>query len=80
MGGIKLTAEAMIKQIREKKELMTQWELMVEEWTNKFDEGPGLDVMLKKIKTDCINPDEAFIIGYMIGARAEQVAFKSVEN
>ena len=75
-----MAAENMIKQIHQKKDLLTHWEIMIKEWTDEFDEGPGLDAMLKKIKTEFINPDEAFIIGYMVGARAEQVATESRVN
>ena len=75
-----MTAENMIKQIQEKKDLLTQWEIMVEEWTAKFDEEPGLDVMLRKIRSDFINPDEAFIIGYMLGARAEASSYQKTKK
>ena len=71
-----MTAEAMIKQIHQKKDLLTQWEIMIKEWTDRFDEGPGLDVLLKQIRSDNINPDEAFMIGYMLGARAEAASHK----
>ena len=57
--------------IEENKELLTEWDLRFQTHT--------IDQMLELIKSECINPDEAFVIGYMIGVSAEKVANNNAE-
>lgn len=59
------------KVIEENKELLTEWDLRFQTHT--------IDQMLELIKSECINPDEAFVIGYMIGVSAEKVANNNAE-
>lgn len=53
------------KFIEEKKDLLTKWDLRFQTHT--------IDQMLELIKSEHINPDEALVIGYMIGVSAEKV-------
>lgn len=57
--------------IEEKKDLLTQWDLRFQTLT--------IDQMLELIKSEYINPDEAFVIGYMIGVSAEKVTSNNAE-
>lgn len=57
--------------IEEKKDLLTQWDLRFQILT--------IDQMLELIKSEYINPDEAFVIGYMIGVSAEKVTSNNAE-
>lgn len=57
--------------IEENKELLTEWDLRFQTHT--------IDQMLELIKSECINPDEAFVIGYMIGISAEKVRNNNAE-
>lgn len=57
--------------IENNKELLTEWDLRFQTHT--------IDQMLELIKSECINPDEAFVIGYMIGVSAEKVANNNAE-
>ena len=64
--------ESLIKQIiEEKKDLLIGWDLRFQTHT--------IDQMLELIKSECINPDEAFVIGYMIGVSAEKVTSNNAE-
>lgn len=63
---------SLIEQVIEKnKELLTEWDFRFQTHT--------IDQMLELIKSECINPDEAFVIGYMIGVSAEKVASNTAE-
>lgn len=62
-----MTDQSLIAQtIEEKKDLLGKWDLRFHTHTT--------DQMLELIKSEWINPDEAFIIGYMTGASAQKVA------
>ena len=66
-----MTPSLIEKVIEENKELLTEWDLRFQTHT--------IDQMLELIKLECINPDEAFVIGYMIGVSAEKVANNNAE-
>lgn len=57
--------------IEEKKDLLTEWDHRFKTHT--------VDQMLELIKTENINPDEAFVIGYMIGVSAEKVTSNNAD-
>lgn len=59
------------KLIEEKKDLLTEWDIRFQTHT--------IDQMLELIKSEYINPDEAFVIGYMIGVGAEKVTSNNAE-
>jgi len=59
------------KIIDEKKDLLTNWDIRFQTHT--------IDQMLNLIKSEYINPDEAFVIGYMIGVSAEKVTSNNAE-
>ena len=58
--------------IEEKKDLLKEWDLRFQ--THSIDQ------MLELIKSEFINPDEAFTIGYMIGSSATKVVDSTVER
>lgn len=57
--------------LEEKKDLLTEWDLRFQTHTT--------DQMLELIKSEFINPDEAFVIGYMMGVSAEKVTSNNAE-
>jgi len=59
------------KIIEDKKDLLTNWDIRFQTHT--------IDQMLDLIKSEYINPDEAFVIGYMIGVSAEKVTSNNAE-
>lgn len=59
------------KIILENKELLTVWDARFQTHT--------LDEMLDLIRTEHVNPDEAFVIAYMIGVSAEKVVSNNAE-
>ena len=69
-----MSAENMMEQIQQKRDLLQHWIDTVAEWRALYLDEPGIDVLLEKIKSDYINPDEAFIIGYMLGADGQRIA------
>ena len=66
-----MTPSLIEKVIEENKELLTEWDLRFQTHT--------IDQMLELIQSEYINPDEAFVIGYMIGVSAEKVANNNAE-
>lgn len=57
--------------IEDKKDLLTEWD-------HRF-KTHSVDQMLELIKSENINPDEAFVIGYMIGVSAEKVTSNNAD-
>lgn len=47
-------------------------------WNDRF-QTHTLDEMLELIKSEYVNPDEAFVIAYMIGVSAEKVRRNNAE-
>lgn len=67
-----MTEPSLISQIiKEKKELLVVWDSRFQTHT--------IDQMLELVKSEYVNPDEALVIGYMIGVSAQKVAHNNDE-